>query len=237
MKISRPSPALIVATVALVVACAGTATAASVLIKNSSQIATGAVTSSDVKNSSLTGIDIKNKAIKGGDIADKTVTGSKVKDNTIDASKLAPAVRNTLQGQGLTAQEAVRKAGPENVAAGGATVARIATLQPGTYLVTAKTTITGVAGDLGLGELLRPNKTASAECTLEVGGDVDKSRTVVASPGAETPGTINMQMTRTIGTPTDAILSCSVTNVPWRASDTSIVALKLQGSTRVDNAG
>ncbi|MTD44192.1 hypothetical protein GKE82_07720 [Conexibacter sp. W3-3-2] len=227
MKISRPSPALIVSIVALVVACAGTATAASVLIKNSSQIATGAVTSSDVKNGSLIGADLKNR----------TVTGSKIAANTIGADKLAPVVRNTLQGQGLTGTEAVRKAGPENVAAGGATITRITQLQPGTYFLAAKTTITGVAGDLGLGELLRPNKTASAECTLEVGGDVDKARTVVASPGAETPQTVNLQMTRTIGAPTDAILTCSVTNVPWRASDSSIVALKLQGSTRVDTAG
>jgi len=237
MKLSRPSPALIVSIVALVVACAGTATAASVLIKNSSQIATGAVTSSDVKNSSLAGIDIKNKSISGGDLADSAITSSKVKSNTITAEKLAPAVRNTLQGQGLTAQEAVRKTGPENVAAGGASVARITQLQPGTYFVTAKTTITGVAGDLGLGELLRPNKTASAECTLDIGGDVDKARTAVATPGSETPGTVNMQMTRTLDTPTDAILTCSVTNVPWRASDSSIVALKLQGSTRVDTTG
>jgi hypothetical protein len=237
MKLSRPSPALIVSIVALVVACAGTATAASVLIKNSSQIATGAVTSSDVKNSSLAGIDIKNKSISGGDLADGAITSSKVKSNTITAEKLAPAVRNTLQGQGLTAQEAVRKTGPENVAAGGASVARITQLQPGTYFVTAKTTITGVAGDLGLGELLRPNKTASAECTLDIGGDVDKARTAVATPGSETPGTVNMQMTRTLDTPTDAILTCSVTNVPWRASDSSIVALKLQGSTRVDTTG
>ncbi len=237
MKLSRPSPALIVSIVALVVACAGTATAASVLIKNSSQIASGAVTSSDIKNSSITGTDIKNKSIKGGDMADGTVTGRQVKANTISADKLAPAVRNTLRGQGLTAQEAVRRAGPENVAAGGASIARITQLQPGTYFVTAKTTITGVAGDLGLGELLRPNKTAGAECTLEIGGDVDKARQAVATPGSETPATINLQMTRSIDAPTDAILSCSVTNVPWRASDSSIVALKLQGSTRVDTTG
>lgn len=237
MKISRPSPALVVATVALVVACAGTATAASVLIKNSTQVATGAINGSDVKNGTLAGIDLKNKSLPGAKLADATVTGSKVKANTIDASKLAPAVRNTLQGQGLTAQEAVRKAGPEDVAAGGATITRIATLQPGTYFVVAKTTITGVAGDMGLGELLRPNKTAGAECTLEIGADVDKARAVVASPGAETPQTINLHMTRSIDTPTDAILTCSVTNVPWRASDSSIVALKLQGSTRTDNNG
>jgi len=46
----RPSPALVVATIALVVACAGTATAAGVLIKRSSQVARGAINSGDLAN-------------------------------------------------------------------------------------------------------------------------------------------------------------------------------------------
>jgi hypothetical protein len=46
----RPSPALIVAIIALVIACAGTATAAGVLIKRSSQVARGAINSGDLAN-------------------------------------------------------------------------------------------------------------------------------------------------------------------------------------------
>jgi hypothetical protein len=46
----RPSPALIVAIIALVIACAGTATAAGVLIKRSSQVARGAINSGDLSN-------------------------------------------------------------------------------------------------------------------------------------------------------------------------------------------
>jgi hypothetical protein len=46
----RPSPALIVAIVALVVACAGTATAARVLINDSSEVASGAINSGDLAN-------------------------------------------------------------------------------------------------------------------------------------------------------------------------------------------
>lgn len=225
MKISRPSPSLIVSITALVVATAGTATAATALITNSSQVKAGSINGSDVRNSSLTGLDIKNGSIKAGDLA-AGLRGGAIKGQSVGAA-----------GQGATAQEAVRRSGPENVPAGGAIITRLAQLQPGTYFVTAKTTITGVAGDLGLGELLRPNKTAGAECTLDIGGDVDKGRQAVATPGSETPATINVQMTRTIATPTDAILSCSVTNVPWRASDSSIVALKLASSTRVDAAG
>ena len=50
-KVRRPSPALLVAIVALVVASAGTATAASLVIRNSGQIKNGAVRSADLANS------------------------------------------------------------------------------------------------------------------------------------------------------------------------------------------
>lgn len=49
----RPSPALVVAIVALVVAMTGTATAAKTLISTTSQIRNGAVTSADVRDRSL----------------------------------------------------------------------------------------------------------------------------------------------------------------------------------------
>lgn len=229
MKISRPSPSLAVSIAALVIASAGTATAASVLITSSSQVKANSLNGTDIQNGSLTGVDIKNGSINAGDLASGVLGGTKIKGNSVTGQSVGTG--------GVTAREAVRRAGPEDVAAGGATIARIAQLSPGTYFVAAKTTVTGVAGDLGLGEVLRTNKTASAECTLEIGGDVDKSRHAVVTPYAETPATINMQMTRTIASPTDAILSCSVTHVPWRASDTSIVALKLQSSTRTDSTG
>lgn len=50
MRLHRPSPALIVSIIALVVASAGTATAASVLIKSSKQVAKGSINSSDLAN-------------------------------------------------------------------------------------------------------------------------------------------------------------------------------------------
>ena len=55
----RPSPALVVAIIALVVASAGTATAAGVLIKRSSQVARGAINSGDLAN---------DKAVNLGDL-------------------------------------------------------------------------------------------------------------------------------------------------------------------------
>src|SRR3954454_5134311 len=88
----RPSPALIVAVVALVAALSGTATAASVLIvKRSSQLANG------------------------------VVTGKKIKKRTITADRLAPGVlRNVSAGaqgpQGARGPEG--SAGPKGDAGG-----------------------------------------------------------------------------------------------------------------------
>jgi Collagen triple helix repeat (20 copies) len=48
--VRRPSPALVVAIIALVVACAGTATAARVLITSSKKVARGAINTGDLRN-------------------------------------------------------------------------------------------------------------------------------------------------------------------------------------------
>jgi hypothetical protein len=67
----RPSPALVVAIIALVVASAGTATAAGVLIKRSSQVARGAINSGDLAN-----------------------------DRAVNLADLTPAARLALQQEG-----------------------------------------------------------------------------------------------------------------------------------------
>lgn len=226
MKISRPSPSLIVSIVALVVATAGTATAASVLITNSAQVKTGAINGSDIKNRSLSGIDIADGAISARQLK-KSVASS------LSASSVGGAAG------GLTAQEAVRKAGPENQAPGQHIVATLAQLQPGSYLILGKSTVSTDVSNQGLlYELLKPAKTINSECVLASGGDQDNGRSGIASPGSQSsPATINVQMTRTIDKPTDVTLTCSVNDVNWRASDTSIVAVKLSSSTRSDVTG
>lgn len=59
MRRFRPSPAMLVALLALLVALGGSAFAASYVITRSSQIKDGAVTGADVRNSSLTGTDAR----------------------------------------------------------------------------------------------------------------------------------------------------------------------------------
>lgn len=68
MRRFKPSPATVVALLALVFAMTGTGLAArAYVITSSKQIKDGAVTGADVKNSSLTGSDIKNKSLKAAD--------------------------------------------------------------------------------------------------------------------------------------------------------------------------
>jgi hypothetical protein len=217
MKLRRPSPSMIVSVVALVVATAGTATAAGVLISNSSQVKAGAINGSDIKNRSITGIDIADKAIS---------------DRQLSAS-----VKSKFTSQGFVATEAVRKSGPLAQPAGQHVVATLAQLQPGTYVLAAKTILAPTTGDQGLlTEVLKQPKTAGGHCVMSAGGDVDDSRAPIATPYSDTPTTLHMQMTRTLGAPTDIVLTCDA-GVPWQATDTSIIALKLTGSSRTDVTG
>lgn len=225
MTRSRPTPALIVSIIALVVATAGTATAATAIITSSSQ----------VKNGALTGADIKARSIEGIDIANETISRAKIKDGTITEAKLSRSAKAAASG--AVAAEAVRRTGPLNHPPGGGKVATLENIPPGTYLLMAKSTLEADPGDRGLGELLRVAKTGSAECTLSLDGEEDKGRATVVSPGSAAPNTVYVQFTRTLDRTADAVLTCGVNDFNWRAADTSIVALKLADSTRTDVTG
>jgi hypothetical protein len=172
-----------------------------------------------IRNSS----QIRSQAVTSSDIANGTIRPIDIADGTIPAA--------------TTAQEAVRKAGPENQPAGAHTVATLSQLGGGTYLLLAKTTLSTALTDQGiLGEIAKANKTVAGHCVLDAAGDQDDARGPLATPYTETPSTMNMQMTRTLDAPADIKVVCD-SDYAWRASDTSIVALKLGGSTRGDVAG
>jgi hypothetical protein len=102
-RVRRTSPAMIVATIALIVALSGGATGAVKLITGA-QIKDGSVTGKDVKNASLLGVDVKDGSLTGKDVkdaslagvdvADSSVTGDDVKDGSLspaDITGLAPS--------------------------------------------------------------------------------------------------------------------------------------------------
>jgi hypothetical protein len=226
MRLKVPSPALVISIIALCVALGGSATAATVLIKSSKQVRQGSIESSDIKNGT----------VKGADIAAGTISGSKLAKGAIGNENLTAAVRNQFTQQGLSAIEVVRKAGPQSKP-GSVRVATLAGLAPGTYAILAKSSITPINPDRGvLGELDRDQKTIGGHCVLEAAGDRDDATAAIVTPFSSAPRTLNMQMTRTLSSAADVTVTCD-SDGEFRASDTSIIALKLAGSSRNDVTG
>jgi hypothetical protein len=89
-----PSPAMIVACVALFVAMGGTSYAAVTLAANSvgtKQIKKYAVTSAKIKSAAVTAAKVKDGTLTGAKIKDATLTGAKLADGAVTAAKLADA--------------------------------------------------------------------------------------------------------------------------------------------------
>jgi hypothetical protein len=215
-RIGVPSPALIVAVIALIVASTGTGLAASgVLIHSSKQI------------------------------APHVIKGSNIASDTIGASNLAAAVRSKLGTQqtaaslapsalGSAARETIRKQGPVGLAAGqSARVATMSALGPGVWAIFAKTilTYTGPSEDVLSLVTQQPPSTGAGHCTLNAAGDGDYSAAPVRTFFSNSPGELHMQITVTQSAPGDVSVDCGADD-PWRASDTSIIAIQLASAPK-----
>ena len=203
MKLRRPSPALVISCIALVVACTGSAVAATI-ISNSGQIKNGAVQSGDLKNGTVQGVDIKNG----------TITANKLKTPP-------PA------GGPTTAYHAVRKTGPEGQPANVNVAIATLTVPAGAYSISASTVMTALPGPQGvLAGLTGEVGAVGGRCRLDAAGDATESLQNVVVNGRGAPGTLFMQNTVTVGGPSDIKLECSA-GVPFRLSETSIIANKV----------
>jgi hypothetical protein len=85
----RPTPAVVVAVLALVVALAGTSYAATQI--GSSQIKNNSVKGKDIKDKTLTGKDVKDGSLAGAHVQDGSITGADVQDGSLTKADL-PAV-------------------------------------------------------------------------------------------------------------------------------------------------
>lgn len=211
MKLRPPSPAVAISITALVIACTGSAVAATV------------ITSSQIRNGTIQGVDIKKATINSSKL-------SKGTQNLIN-KKTAPAPT------GRVAYEAIRKSGPEGVPAN--VIMRVATLTvpAGAYSVQANMVMTAFAGKTDpLSALLGANGSLGGTCSLDAGGPTHSSTGTIIVNDRQTPTTLSMQLTRTVGAPTDFSLNCSA-NAPWRASETSIIATSVDSVTLKDVTG
>jgi hypothetical protein len=201
---------MVVAIIALIVACAGTATAASVvLIKNSSQVKAGSLNGSDLKAKSIMSRNLGDGAVSGRAIKAGSVTGATLKKGSIGTDQLATSVRSALTSQGFTATEGVRKEGPTVPNGGQAGIAKIQGLAPGTYAIFAKVIVSPVTPSGGLvGELTNSSKTGNTRCTLDGAGDTDEAVAPIATPFALFANTLKLQLTRTLAAPSEITLTC-----------------------------
>lgn len=214
--VRRPSPALVVSIIALVVACTGTAVAAGVLIKRSSQLGKGVVVSKAIKDGTITGKDVKSGAI--GNV--------QLHNGSVDASKLSKAVKFAANTDKPVSYEAFNPDGPTVPKTATMKIATLAGLPPGPYLIIAKTVV-GRLAPPGAFEKIN----SSVGCTLDAAGDTDRASGPTSSTGSNNQTTLEMQITRNFASTADVTLMCS-SDADWHAGSTSIIAVALANASR-----
>jgi hypothetical protein len=204
---------MIVAIISLVVACSGTAVAAGVLITSSKQIGNGVIVGSNIHN---------------GAIGTSKLTGGIV-------GKLNSIGHSGGGGGGATALEWARRNGPESQPVGAnQRVITADNVPAGVYAIFAKTIVTDL--DPPQPPLLTVGKTADAQCVLSAGGDVDTGRVMIGGGFGSGPGDVSAQITHTFSGPGTITLECNAGST-WRASDSTVVAIKLAGASRTAVTG
>ena len=102
MRLSKPSPSMVVATIALVFAATGTGIAATGAITGvditngsitSADLATGAVTSADIATGAVTSADIATGGVTSLEIRDGAVVSKDIQNSTIGTQDIAPVAR------------------------------------------------------------------------------------------------------------------------------------------------
>lgn len=127
--VRRPSPAMIVALIALFVSLSGvsygvaTGFIDSREIKNnevrSLDIRNNQVRSLDLRNNEVRGIDIRNSTVQGGDIALNTVTGEDVKEDTLAKVPSAASADSAATAGSATSADSVGGASLRQIAYSG----------------------------------------------------------------------------------------------------------------------
>jgi hypothetical protein len=218
MKLRPPSPALVISIIALCTALAGTAYAATV------------ITSKEIRNGTIQNVDIKKGTIQSSRLSpglQKVITKNSGSGKTTGSSV----------GGGRVAYEAIRKAGPENQPANQIVTVATLSVPAGAYVITANTVMTAFTGSTNLLEaLFATNGSQSGACTLDAAGVTASALQTIAVNDRQTPATLGMQLTRTVGAPADIKLQCSAA-IPWRLSETSVIATKVDSLTLTEVTG
>ncbi len=169
-RVPRPTPALVVAVVALFMALGGTSYAA---LK---------ITGNNIVNGTLSGVDVDNRSLAGKELKKNTLDGDEINESALGTVPTAAKAddADTLGGNAasafMTRQPRVFEAAiPANQNfANNAVVGTLADLAPGAYVVTAKLTYEN------------DTATNTSTCTLHVPGGNDTTTFAHDTTNSET---------------------------------------------------
>ena len=220
---------MVVAMTALVIACAGTATAATVLIHSSSQIGNGVVTGTNIHAATITGRQIKAGAIGANQLANGSVGTSKLTASALRTLAAGGPTGSTATAAG-SAIEWDRQNGPTNVAGGGSVTVMTATGVPaGVYAIFGETNLSDTQAP---GSLLEPEPTDDAQCSLNVDGDQSAyGSTILGGEVIAGSGDVTMQITHTFAATDTITMSCAAV-ASWQATGSSIIAIRLSSAPK-----
>jgi hypothetical protein len=209
-RIPRPSPALVVACVALLISLGGTSVAAvNALAPNSvgtSQLKNNAVVTAKIKSGGVGASDIASNAVQAAKIASSAVTAGKIASNAVTNAKIAANAVNSskVEDGSLAASDFAAGTipaptdalvrflnGPVTITGTLTTLANLSIPQAGSYLLIAKTWVSG---------------TDTVTCRLEAGSDFDSSQ---ATPAASAPQTLTTLVGHTFTAPGSVDFRCS----------------------------
>ncbi len=123
----RPTPALVIALIALFVSLGGVSYGVATGYIDSREIRNNTVSTKDlrnndirtkdIRNNEVRGLDIRNSTIQGRDVALATITGEDVKESTLSQ---VPSAARAARADGAAAVDSLRVIGVRSVAQGGA---------------------------------------------------------------------------------------------------------------------
>jgi hypothetical protein len=167
-RLGRPSPALVVSIIALIVALGGTSYAAFSVPRNSvgsNQLRKNAVTNTKIHNGAVSGAKLRNGAVTGAKIANGTITGKQVNASTLgtvpsaanannanNANELAGSPGSAYQTKILWARIA-----PDGTLTAGSGAVSSGLLTTGEYEVIFNRAVTGCAYEATPGSSLVTN--------------------------------------------------------------------------------
>jgi hypothetical protein len=152
----------------------------------------------------VTGKNIKNNSIASADIKNYTIAKKDLGKGVLESSKATP-----LNSVGYQAE---RNTGPTDAAPGDYVTVATLNLPAGAYVLTAKANLSSSQLD-------------AARCQLQAGPRLDTSSRGLRSNA--TPEALGLQLATTFPAPGSVVLSCKTTDGNWSASDSKILAVKV----------